>query len=185
MRGFLLLVAIVLASIGVGVGVEAATQPMIYGPHGAQFTAAFPAPPTVTSQEARVHGVSTLNYAAGGPSHQLSVTVTEARSGWTGYAPVTPAYHSVAAIVLTKDGPSGLPRQLSLRPTRLDGQWVELGVSCRARSSCVGVLFGLLRRVDHHLVEWSATALARSPSSAHALVTSLRPVSGAVPASTR
>ena len=68
---------------------------MIYGPPGAQFTAAFPAPPTVTSQEARVHGVPTLNYAAGGPSHQLSVTVTEARSGRTGYAPVTPAYQTL------------------------------------------------------------------------------------------
>lgn len=185
MRAFLLLVASVLASIGVGVGVEAAIRPSLYGPPGGQFTAAFPSAPTVTTPKTRAHVVPTYTYAAGDSSTQLTVAVTVAGSGWTGYAPLNAGYRSVAAIAFSTNRKKGFPRHLPLRPARVDGERVELGIACGGGTACVGVLFGLARNVDDHLVEWSATALARSASSARALVTSLRPVVGVVPSPAR
>ena len=88
MRGFALLLAAVLAAIGIGVGAEAARQPTLYGPPGAQFTAAFLARPTVTTTSSGRIG-RFVSYEARGPSGQLTVTVWTLRgSGWTGYSPV-------------------------------------------------------------------------------------------------
>ena len=180
MRGFVVLLAVVLAAIGVGIGIEAATQPARYGPPGGEFTAAFPAPPTTTSQKSRPPIFSTFDYAARGPSSQLTVTVTViSGSGWTGYAPLTRRFGNVQAFALTTGGAPPRPRPLSLHSATLQGERVEVGVSCPAPASCGAALFGLDRRVDGHPVQWSATAFARSRTLAWALVTSLRPVDGA------
>lgn len=180
MRAVLLLVASVVAAVLVGVGIEAATQPTRYGPPGGQFTAAFPSTPTVHAPKARAGVVPTYTYAAGGPSHRLTVAVTAAGSGWTGYAPTSAAYRSSVAFTVSKRRRRGFPRHLKIRPASIHGQTVELGIAC-GRTSCFGILFGLARRVDGHLVEWSATAVARSSSSARTLLSSVRPVAGAIP----
>ena len=65
-RGFALRLAAVLAVIVVGVGAEAATQPTLCWPPGAQLTAAFPARPTVTTTSSGRIG-RLLSYEARGP----------------------------------------------------------------------------------------------------------------------
>lgn len=44
MRGFVILLVVVLAGIGIGVGVEAAVGPVTYGPPGYGFRVAFSVP---------------------------------------------------------------------------------------------------------------------------------------------
>ncbi len=166
-----------LAAIGVGVGVEAATQPTLYGPPGAQFTAAFPTRPTVTTTSSSRTG-SLVHYQARGPSGQLTVTVWTLRSsGWTGYSPVA-SLGAVQAFTATKGGGHPPPVNLTMRPATVAGERVTLGVSCPTHTSCIAALFGLDRLVAGKLVQWSALASGPSAPRARALVTSLTPVGG-------
>lgn len=177
MRGFALLLAVVLAAIGIGVGVEAAAQPTLYGPPGAQFAAAFPARPTVTTTSTGRIG-SLVHYEARGASGQLNVTVWTLRgSGWTGYSPVA-SLGSVQAFAVTRGGGRPPPVNLTMRPATVAGERVTLGVSCPTRTSCIAALFGLDRLVSGQLVQWSAVASGPSAARVRALVTSLTPVSG-------
>ena len=146
MRGFSLLLAAVPAAIGIGVGAEAARQPTLYGPPGAQFTAAFLARPTVTTTSSGRIG-RLVSYEARGPSGQLTVTVWTLRgSGWTGYSPVA-TLGSVQAFALTKGALRPPHVHLTMRPATVAGEQVTLGVSCPTRTSCIATSrLPLLRR---------------------------------------
>jgi len=71
-------VVTVLALIGIGVGVVAATSQPIYGPSWGRFSAVFPGP---VSERQILHAVWAFGYAR--PSSNPGGT------GWTGYAPVS------------------------------------------------------------------------------------------------
>ena len=177
MRGFSLLLAAVLAAIGIGVGAEVAAQPTLYGPPGAQLRAAFPARPTVTTTSSGRIG-RLVSYEARGPSGRLTVTVWTLRgSGWTGYSPVA-TLGSVQAFALTRGAVRPPQVHLTMRPATVAGEQVTLGVSCPTRTSCIAALFGLDRLVSGQLVQWSAAASGPSAAHVRALVTSLTPVSG-------
>ncbi len=177
MRGFALLLVAVLAAISIGVGVEAAAQPTLYGPPGGQFIAAFPARPDVTTTSSGRIG-RLMRYEARGPSGQLTVTVwTLHGSGWTGYSPLA-TVGAVQAFALTK-GAVRLPHtHLTMRPTTVSGGEATVGVSCPIGRSCIAALLGLDRLVSGQLVQWSAVASGPSAARARALVTSLTPLSG-------
>ena len=109
--GRLALLAAVLVTVGIGVGVEAANGPGVYGPIGTQFRAAFPAAPHAKvlrsgSQVLAVYSVTTASGTfivevadlGGSPSASRNPGAVPAREtmcradpffcGWTGYAPL-------------------------------------------------------------------------------------------------
>lgn len=165
-RAFLLFSAAVLAATGIGIGAEAAVGPNIYGPPGARFTSAFPAAPRASalSQGGPI-------YTGGGGHERLSVWILpdgRPASGWVAYAP------------LAGTGPVLLPGPVPMAAASLDGQRVELGVSCRP-ALCWGRLTGLSRRSHGRLVGFAATAEGTSESEVRALLTSVEPLDGTVP----
>lgn len=164
MRGFLILLAAVLAAIGIGIGAEAAATPPAYGPPGARFTAAFPAAP---SRSALGRGGGPI-YSGGPPGDRLSVWILpdgRAFSGWVGYAP------------LSGTGPVLPPRAIPLSGATVNGQRVQLGVSCRA-GLCWGLLHGLGTRSGGRLTGFMATAKGSSAGEVRTLLTSLSPLAG-------
>lgn len=181
-KAFLLLTAAVLASVGIGVGAEAAAGPMVYGPAGAEFTAAFPTAPTVKPIVLHGLGGGGDAYQAQLGAEQLDITLIRVPgTGWSAYGPVYSIGSASSVRIGRADGESGAAR-LVMRPAAVDGQRVTLGVVCPAGAPCAGVLAGLDRLVGHELVLWSATAFGPTSGAVRALLTSVAPLDGTVPA---
>ncbi|HUZ22110.1 MAG TPA: hypothetical protein VMU75_16240 [Acidimicrobiales bacterium] len=200
MRGFWLLAASVVAAIGIGAGVEAATSPTIYGPPGARFTAAFPVAPVV--RVTRSPGLVAYTYTATTSTERLSITAVVFRlssrvtprgaasygTGWTGYSP---AYSSSVSVTFTHRagarsstlGPQVAPAgPNSFHRMTVAGVPESLGMRCGragigARMECVGTESPLiLRPTSSGIAQWTAFALTYSPAGARSFLESLSPI---------
>jgi hypothetical protein len=192
MRGIALTAGVVLAAIAVGVGVEAAVAPPVYGPPGAQFTAQFPATPV--EQTAAVATLKIYRISAGSRDEQLSVisTVTDLRALQRGrgyYSPVTfsapvAASSSVGIYRPSRHtrplaGPMPPPSPAAVRAVTLAGDKNPIDVQCgRApqarRSTCAAWEIIPLTRTRYELVTVTVSAVAHSATSALALLSSVR-----------
>lgn len=171
MRGVVLLVLAVLAAIGAGVGVEAGLAPATYGPPGARFRAAFPAPPHVEPVTLHGRGGRAEELVATGHGERLLVEVSAIpATGSVTYGP-TSAFNSTVSLTF------GTGRhRISLSRVRIGARKALLGAACSRPRHCTGVLVGLLVPSRHGLAVWSASATAPTTGRVRALLSSLRPL---------
>lgn len=172
MRGFLVLALAVLAAIGAGVGVEAGVAPAVYGPSGARFRAAFPAPPRVRT--VTLHGRGGVAEEVVGTAHGEQLVVEASAvplaRGRVTFGPST-AYASSVSLGL---GPGR--NQVPLTPVRIDGARGLLGTLCTHPGRCASLLVGLAIPSGRQVGVWSASAAAPTRHQVRALLGSLRPV---------
>ena len=170
-------VAAVLAVIGIGVAVVAATtSPLVYGPSWGRFSAAFPGRVSERqlSPDILAYGYEpSLGYSSGG-------------TGWTGYAPISLPIEAYSVTAFHSPGGNTYPspvqlfafktgwfhKRVSEDQQHANGLYVTtLGPQC-ARGSCRAVEI-----VSNGRVDWTVTAISPlSESAVESFLNSFQPI---------
>lgn len=176
MRGFVVFLATVLGSIGIGVGVEAASPPATFGTATTRFFAAFPGPVSLqTSRHPIAQILRTWTYTGTSPTTQLVVDVLL-------LPPAPPGVNSsVFLLMRNTHTPNIPPKDLRTTPGTLDGMTAARFVGClprapEGRNRCAGSLTVLSSGTRTHRIQWTATASGPSAARVGQLLSSFAPV---------
>lgn len=176
MRGFLILLASVLAAIGVGIGIESASGPTAYGPTGARFYAAFPGAPSVQERSApATHIRRAWSFIGTSKAAQLVVSVVVLSH--------LPANEAIFFSNYQRRTPTIPPRELHMTPTTIAGQAATLLAGClhhapEGHNRCTGTLSLSPSGRRSGRIEWSAEASASTASQVKQLLASFLPAAG-------